>query len=47
MKAEHFAKIHCKKKAELQEVADKALLGLMDSPQKVASATGQSVMNYE
>jgi len=40
MKAEHFAQLHCRSKAALQAVADKALLDLMDNPQKVASATG-------
>jgi len=40
MKAEHLSQLHCRNKAALQGIADKALLDLMDNPQKVASVTG-------
>lgn len=40
MKAEYFANIHCRNKASLIELADKALCALMDNPIKVASAAG-------
>ena len=38
MKADYFSRIHCRTRASLIEVADRALCELMDDPKKVLSA---------
>jgi transposase len=46
MKAEHFSHIHCRTRAALIEVADRALCDLMDDPKKVASAATPIVTEF-
>ncbi|MGD0662598.1 MAG: transposase [Syntrophorhabdales bacterium] len=46
MKAEHFSRIHCRTRAALIEIADRALCDLMDNPKKVASAATSNVTEF-
>lgn len=46
MKADYFSHIHCRTRASLIEVADRALCDLMDNPKKVASAATPIVTEF-